>query len=440
MGSTSLISLRGGARVASLAAAALCAGVLPGCLGGESEPDEAVEVAPDPPRGRVSIGEYLLHIQPKAKRVTIERVAAIQPSSASKAGAKLPGVSPQVFSDINLQSDDVPGSGPTNSVELVTDQNSIYWNDAAHCGSSQSFCADVTLNSFWSRHLSNVYVEITSIVDTDGNDLSGHGASNSDSPPTTCTPTSGCPSNALGLWRYTQTGADPGVLDSKGSAMRQWRFANPDDVDTYVKVRVVATLSYSSYTLSTSFRTVADACTTGGTQIPTSTATRTATMPFAATFYTYTSTTLKFNKHGFFVPGGVSITNSGTNVQLPNATAAAPGFFPFWDNLDYGTSGLGMCFATVGTAPARQFVVSWHDMTFKGTTTASHLTFSAAVHEGSDEIDFYYQTMSGPNARARGNSATVGAQDPSATVAAAGSTYNTPLYSSGKSFTLIPIP
>lgn len=443
MGSTSLISLRRGVRAAPLAALALCGGFLPGCLGGESESDGPAEITQDPPRGRVAIGEFILHLQPKARRATIERVASIKPSGAAKAGASLPsapGISPQVFTDINLQSDDVTGSGPTSSVELVTDQNSIYWNDAAHCGSDQSFCADVALNSFWSRHLSNVFVEVTSIADADGNDISGHGSTNSDSPPSTCTPTSGCPSNALGLWRYTQTGADLGVVDTQGSATRQWRFANPDDADTYVKLRVVATLSYSSYTLSTSFRTVSDACTNGGTLIPTSTATRTATMPFAATFYTVTSTTLKFNKHGFFVPGGTSITNTGTNVQLPNATAPAPGFFPFWDNLDYGTSGLGMCFMTVGTAPARQFVVSWHDMTFAGTATASHLTFSTAVHEGSDEIDYYYESMTGPDARSRGNSATVGAQDPTATVAAAGSTYNKALYSSHRSFTFIPIP
>lgn len=436
MGSTSLIGLRRGMQVAPIVLGLACSGTLAGCIGGESESEPAAEVSTEAPRGHVAVAEFVVHVQPKLGRMSIVREA---PSLKPKKVVTAPGFAPQVFTDLNLQSDDVTGSGPSSSVELVTDQNSIYQNDVAHCGSAQSFCADVTLNSFWARHLSNVYVEVTSILDTNGNAITGHGATNSDSPPATCKPTSGCPSNSLGLWRYTQTGADPGVLNINGSAVRQWRFANPDDADTYVKMRVVATLAYSSYTLSTSFRTVTNACTNGGTQVPTTTATRTATMPFAATFYNLTSSTVKFNKHGYLTIGG-TILNQTNNLLLPDPTATAPGAFIFWDALEYGTSGMGMCFQQIGTAPARQYIITWQDMTFTGVTTASHMTFSAAIHEGSDEIDFYYQTMTGPNQRSRGSSATVGAQDPTATVAAGGSTFNSAVYTSGKSFTLVPVP
>lgn len=441
MESTLLFSSRRVRRLAPFGLFLLCAGALTGCIGGsdsESEPEPAKSV--EPLRGQVALGEFVLHVQPKLGRATIVRSTLPE---MGPAGAKAaPGFHPQAFTDVNLQQDEVTGSGPTNSVELATDQGSLYVNDAAKCGTSPSFCANVTLNSFWARNLSNVYAEVTSITDSSGNAITGHGGINSDNPPTTCTPTSGCPSKSLGLWRYTQSGADLGVLTAGASATRQWVFANPDDLDTYVTLRVVATLTYASYTLASSLRSVANACTGGGTQVPTTVATRTVNnVPFRMGFYNQApSTTVKFNKRGQFTIGTATIVNSGNNVLLPDATNAThPAVFVFWDNIDYGSAGMGMCYQTVGSAPQRQFVMTWQDMTIAGTTT-SHMTFSAAIREGSDEIDLYYQSMTGPNQRSRGSSATVGAQDPSGTLAASGSTFNQALYTTSKAFTLIPVP
>lgn len=452
MGWTSLMSWHRGMRAAPFALAIACAGSFTGCIGGGSESESAPEAPPALiPTGSVAVGDYVLHIQPKLGRAILRRAKPAEVAKVAKVGKTAglpslpgaPGLSPQIFSDVNLEQDDEPNSGSPSSVELVTDQDSVFVNDVDNCGSAQSFCADVTLNSFWARHLSNVYVEVTSILDANGNPISGHGATNSDSPPSTCKPTSGCPSNSLGLWRYTQAGADPGVLDSNGSAARQWRFANPDDADTQIMMRVVATLSYSSYTLSSSFRTVLNACTNGGTQVPTTTVTRTASMPFATTFYSTTSTTVKFNKHGYFVIGAFSVTDSGNNVALPSTSSQKPAAFAFWDDLEYGTTTTSkMCFLTTGTQPQRQFIMTWNQMKFlsPASDNPSTMTFSASIHEGSDEIDYYYQTMSGATARARGAGATVGAQDSTGTNAASGSTFNQTNFSSGRSYTLIPIP
>jgi hypothetical protein len=85
--------------------------------------------------------------------------------------------------------------------------------------------------------------------------------------------------------------------------------------------------------------------------------------------------------------------------------------FAFWDDLITRTP--GVCTATVGTAPNRQFVVTWNDAMFFG-TAAGNLTFSLFLNEGTNTIDVVYSSMTGDPA-ARGNSATIGVQDIGAT-------------------------
>ena len=67
--------------------------------------------------------------------------------------------------------------------------------------------------------------------------------------------------------------------------------------------------------------------------------------------------------------------------------------FAFWDDLR--TSSTGVCIATVGSAPNRQFVATWSDAALLLVSETTHLTFSVVLNEGSDAIDVLYSTMLG---------------------------------------------
>ena len=55
-----------------------------------------------------------------------------------------------------------------------------------------------------------------------------------------------------------------------------------------------------------------------------------------------------------------------------------------------------MCYGTSGSAPNRQFVVTWKNMRgFNDPTDSTNLTFSAILSEGTDTVDFAYGSMEG---------------------------------------------
>lgn len=78
----------------------------------------------------------------------------------------------------------------------------------------------------------------------------------------------------------------------------------------------------------------------------------------------------------------------------------------FWDDLM--TRASGVCVATIGSAPNRQFVATWNDAALLAFDVASHLTFSVVLSETSDVIDVLYGAMIGPGSFAAGSSASVG--------------------------------
>jgi hypothetical protein len=423
---------------------------LAGCASAP-EPDTGA-----PPGGRV-LAELSLHLQPSRGLARIERVTRMEADGT-------PGLSPQAITDINLCQDGTPGSSDptqcglpagTPTVELVTDPASLvdtYGTGPANGCPAGSFCGTVTLNSFWPRPLSNVYVQATSITDDYGVPLSGHSGTNSDT-----APQSYKLGNTFGLWQHTaDLATTPGVIGMapNNSGTRQWVFANPDDADTYVELRVVASTTYTNYKLTPSSRPFIDAC-AGGVQLSTSLGTSTQPLPFPFTFYgsTYDGSPGKpqqvtFSKVGVVTFGSASNTVSGTNEQLPDASSGTPrpAIFAFWDQLDYGSGAnrQGMCFKTIGAAPNRQFAVTWTTMNFNanvsGKDRPASMTFSATLNEGTDRIDLAYKTMTGPTTRATGGSATVGAQNEAGTVAASGSTFKAAQYASLTSWSLIPVP
>jgi hypothetical protein len=118
--------------------------------------------------------------------------------------------------------------------------------------------------------------------------------------------------------------------------------------------------------------------------------------------------------------------------QSAGGTAVTPASLiaPFWDDLVM-KSDSSITTRTVGNAPNRQFVVQWTNMSIydeAGTDLNASLTFELVLFEGSNDIQFLYRTMNGPNSD--GSSATIGAQDSQRTTAIQ-SGFNQPVVSSG---------
>jgi hypothetical protein len=410
-------------RITRSAIGLLASFALAGCAGGEtSVPYEDDDVAPVRPTQVVH--EFIAHMNAKARTLTFTRV---QPSRASA-----PSLSPQSIDDLTVTEDGVAGSGPNNTVELIT--NSVGLDGECPAGfQTNTFCANVSLSHFYNRSLSNVFVQIVNVRLMDDSLAPDHGGMNSDGSELGL-------DNTYGLWKYTSPASNaPGVLGQSpfNSDARDWVFANPDNADTYVKIRVVASLSHAGYIMDYSSQPFVDAC-ASGTSLGTA-STTTQTLPFPFTLYNANNTTVRFNKRAVVTFGNVGGTSSGSNLNLPNGLAPKPGLFVFWDDIGYGSSGSAMCYQTLGAAPNRQYVMTWKAMSFvPAADKPSSLTFSAFLSEGTDQIDLVYDTMTGPNTRADGDSATVGVQDASGKTATA--EYNTPDFGSGNAYSLVPIP
>jgi len=103
--------------------------------------------------------------------------------------------------------------------------------------------------------------------------------------------------------------------------------------------------------------------------------------------------TMQVSTNGVLVLGhplSVSLPISGPGV-FPWSAAPRPVFAPFWSDLVLRTAG-SVCVRTLGTAPARTTVVQWSDVATYVAPTA-RLTFEVVLREGSNQIDFVYQTL-----------------------------------------------
>jgi len=433
--------------------------VLPGCADTAPFPEvdgPGLNDRPAPeslPEGGSVMGEYVLHVSPRNRTATLRR---LKPGVSSR-----PGFNPQSVDNLIVEQDGTPGSGTVNTVELNTDPDSVKSGAACPGGLTDSFCGTVTLGSFYTRPLNNVFVQVTSILDNDGVPMTGHRGINSDGPP------SWLSDSGYGLWKHTAASATTtGVVGTAPNnlAARTWVFADPDGQDTNLTLRVVASLSYKDYMKSTSTQAYINACTFTNDGQPTLLDT-TVTLPFGFSFYGIQATkTATFNRNGVVAfngtapPSGANTAFKSTflpeNTKLP--VSVSPGLYVFWDKLNYNNTATAICHGTSGTAPNRQFVFTWRNMKGYGNTdNSTNLTFSAVLTEGSDTIDLVYKTMSSAvgndtvfttitNAqRASGKKAVVGVQGPST-----GGNISTPAFaplggtdtSTGKAYRFTPIP
>ncbi len=377
------------------------------------------------------MGEYVLHVSPRSRTTTLRR---LNPGVSSR-----PGFNPQSVDNLSLEQDGTPGSGTVNNVELTT--VNVRFGTACPGGLAASFCGDVTLGSFYTRPLNNVFVQVTSIYDNAGVPLTGHSGINSDGAP------SWLSDSGYGLWKHTAASATTaGVVGTEPNnlAARTWVFADPDGQETNILLRVVATLSYKDYTRTTSTQTYLNACALSGAVIGKPTLVDTSvTLPFGFSFYGIQATTsATFNRNGVVAFNGAAPPSGANtafkNTFLPENTTpkitTSPGLYVFWDKLNYNNTATGLCYGTTGTAPNRKFVFTWRNMKgFGNADNTANLSFSAILSEGSDTIDMAYGTMSGaagndtttfPTSpititnveRAAGRKAVIGVQGPSGSV------------------------
>jgi hypothetical protein len=417
--------------ITSFALGALSLGglALTGCAGGEEPPDTSgtPTIAPRP---NSVLFEFTGHASPKNRTLTTQLV------KATRFGADL---QPQNMYSLDLDQYGGGTPNPPNIVDMITDTNSCEDNYAVN----QTFQCGVTLRQFYSRSWSNTFVEVTSILSDSGADISAtHAGVNSYSGDTFGIDAS------KGLWEYTATGAQQGCLaqSPNNTGDQTWIFANPDDADTNYTFAIWATEYYADYTLSFGNLGYMDAC-SGGTVVTGNSKTGIA-LPFDFTIYGVNTSTVNIARNGQLTFGSTALTVSNSPIALPSTSAPHPVLFTFWDALKYGTGGQ-MCYQTVGTAPGRQFLVEWQNMTFSagaGATTSppASLDFEAYLYEGSGEIDTVYNTMtgnSGTNGRENGATAQVGIQDSTGTIST--SEFQDDLgdsYGSGNAYSYIPSP
>lgn len=465
-------------------------GLVAGCAGTETASAPVpVETGNDLGVGQQAVADFLVHMEPRRHKVTFHRLGKAAKDLIAKGG---PGVTPQAMIDANLQQDDVAGSGPQNSVELI-DSNIVDTYGTAQVGScpADSFCFDVKMNSFWLAPLNFTYAQITSQYDSLGQATPTHAAINSDSPNNTGLDTT------YGIWLYqssaidsthgsfgTAAGAQGVMLPGTAyGATKTWKFANPDDADWYITVRVAAAQAYSSYKLTTlTYRTAPaymDPCAVGANETalllkrsdgvsqsqPTNTSSLYVyfTLPFDFTFwgtrYTGNSARVNFSSamDATFSASTPSTAETPYLATIANAalpvTNARPGLFPWWDKTAWGGSppNAGACAklvynTTTNTGPNRQVVFGWKKIAANGNgSTGPYVNVSVTLNESTEEIWYNYDKVTSGSGTYTW-SATIGAQDASGNVAT-GSTTTTSYLSTfpatttaTKRYALQPIP
>ncbi|MBI2373950.1 MAG: hypothetical protein HYV07_08130 [Deltaproteobacteria bacterium] len=132
------------------------------------------------------------------------------------------GQSASGLTSVSVVQDGVPGSGPPDTVEFVTELSST---DSDVCGGPARFCGRVRLNSFHGMDLVEGHVEILNIIPATGHLLLGSSAP----PPGLKLKTT------FGVIRY-------GKIPAGGSRAQTWTFENLDGTSFRFRARFVAQL------------------------------------------------------------------------------------------------------------------------------------------------------------------------------------------------------
>jgi subtilisin family serine protease len=133
-------------------------------------------------------------------------------------------------------------------------------------------------------------------------------------------------------------------------------------------------------------------------------------LPFPFTFYGQTYNTAHVATNGFlnFLAPNATFGNSG----IPSTFAPNAAIYPFWDDL-YVSGDSSVRTELVGAAPNRRFVIEWRNVHFCCITPEA-LDVEVVLYENGRILTQYRNLGSG---REEGNSATIGIENESGTVA-----------------------
>lgn len=123
--------------------------------------------------------------------------------------------------------------------------------------------------------------------------------------------------------------------------------------------------------------------------------------------------------------GYISFGNGYTHYQnndMPHNNVPRNYIAPFWDDLMSYNASQPVLYLTTGTAPNRQLIVQWTNYGYYGSSLPMG-TIQVILYESSNDVQFQYRQLL-TDSRSRGQSATIGMENSSGTVAAKYS-YNT---------------
>ncbi|MSW42783.1 MAG: S8 family serine peptidase, partial [Actinobacteria bacterium] len=132
-------------------------------------------------------------------------------------------------------------------------------------------------------------------------------------------------------------------------------------------------------------------------------------LPFSASFYGTTYNSAQVSSNGYLRLGTGAAT-AYSNVGIP--TTSDPNNFvaPWWDDLN-PTAGGTIWTLVKGSAPNRQFVVTWDNVAVFS-VAGSGVTMQALIDEGTGDITFQYlDALTGSTASDNGASATIGVEN-----------------------------
>ncbi|MEV0592418.1 S8 family serine peptidase [Nonomuraea cavernae] len=153
------------------------------------------------------------------------------------------------------------------------------------------------------------------------------------------------------------------------------------------------------------------------------------TLPFAVPFYGTGQSRVWVATNGFASFAADRVVTAG-NGRLPTTGTPNNAVYPYWDDLIVDAQG-GVYTGVVGTAPHRQFVIEWRNVTFYSDTT-QRVSFSALLGEDGT-VGYRYKDIE--SQREQGSSATVGIENAAGNDALLYS-YEETVLSSGQSLTI----
>ena len=133
------------------------------------------------------------------------------------------------------------------------------------------------------------------------------------------------------------------------------------------------------------------------------------TIPFSFPYFDSTFTTAQISSNGFLRLGSGAAT-SYVNVGIPTAGDPDNMIALWWDDLNPGAGGT-VWTMTLGSSPARQFVITWSNVPMFG-VTGSEISAQIVLDEATGAVTLQYlDTVTGASASNGGASATIGLEN-----------------------------